>query len=166
MLKNCFKQAQRTLGTKSRRPASRPPLLFFPSSVSSQAGLQSAARPRFFCGLPPSSRLVFEVIDEQLSDLKDEIDAITDEIRVEKARRQGTTDVGEKAIVLKSIDVLNEALKGLRATREKLIDASLIPAPVPAPVKNTFLSLSLSLCWVCVCVVLCAVDALFVRVRD
>ena len=44
----------------------------------------------------------------------------------------------DKDFYQKSIDVLNEALKDLRATRDKLIEASIAaPVPVPVPGKST-----------------------------
>ena len=78
----------------------------------------------------------FRKTAKQLSKLNGEIDAIAAEIRVKEAKRESTPDVAEKAIILKSIDVLNSRLERLIATRDKLIDAS-IAVPVPVPGKST-----------------------------
>ena len=64
-----------------------------------------------------------------------EIDAVVTEIRKKEAERKTETNGTEKGVLLKSIDTLYEALKDLRATRAKLIDAS-IAAPVPVPVPG------------------------------
>ena len=73
-----------------------------------------------------------------------EIDAITAKIDAKEAewmRAEGT----DKAVYQKSIDTLYEALKDLRATRAKLIDAS-IAVPVPVPGKSTPLYEFCALC--------------------
>ena len=71
-------------------------------------------------------------MDTQLTKLNDEIDAVTKKIDEEK--EEWKTATPEKAAVyLKSIDVLNEALKGLRASRDRIIDAA---TAAPAPGKN------------------------------
>ena len=76
----------------------------------------------------------------QLKMLKDEIDAVTKKIDEEK--EEWKTATPEKAAVyLKSIDVLNEALKGLRASRDRIIDAA---TAAPAPGKNPPLALDAS----------------------
>jgi len=74
--------------------------------------------------------------EKQLADLKGEIDAVTAKIDAKEAERKTETNGAEKGVLLKSIEVLNEALKDLRATRAKLIDAS-IATPVPVPGKST-----------------------------
>ena len=122
--------------------------------------LPPAAAPRFFSSgllVPPPSGLVtltpelpsdalVRKTERKLDKLNGEIDSAIVEIHVEKAKRERTPVVAEKAVILKS-DVLNEALEGLRATRDKLIDTS-IAASVPAPGENSFP--------LCAC---CAVDA-------
>ena len=73
-----------------------------------------------------------------------EIDAVTSEIRAEKSKWEKANDK-DKAFYQTSIDTLYEALKDLRATRAKLIDAS-IAVPVPAPGKSTPLYELCALC--------------------
>ena len=69
------------------------------------------------------------------------------EIREKEAERKTETNGTEKDIILKSIEILNEALKDLRATRAKLIDASIAaPVPVPVPGKSTPLYEICALC--------------------
>ena len=82
---------------------------------------------------------------KQLRKLNEEIDAVAAKIDAKEAERKTETNGTEKGVLLKSIDVLNEALKGLRATRDKLIDAS-IAAQVPVPGKSTPLYEFCALC--------------------
>ena len=93
-------------------------------------------------------------MEKQLADLKGEIDAAAAEIHVKEAKRENTPDVAEKAVILKSIGVLNEALKGLRDHRRELSLAS-IAAQVPPPGKGTPLCVCCALCCrrppLCVC---------------
>ena len=117
------------------------------SSSSSSSSPSTSRGARFFsCGRSPPSGLVnlspefpsdalLRNSEKQLTDLKGEIDAAAAETHVKEAKRESTPDVGEKAIILKSIKVLNEALKGLRATRDKLIDASIAAQVAAADFK-------------------------------
>ena len=102
-------------------------------------------------GLPSDTSL--RKTDEQLRKLNEEIDAVAAKIDAEKAEWK-KANAEDKPVYQKSIDVLNEALKGLRATRDKLIDAS-IAAQVPAPGKSTPLCECCALCGrrppLCVC---------------
>ena len=82
--------------------------------------------------------------EKQLADLKGEIDAVTSEIRAEKASWK-KANAKYKPVYQKSIDVLNEALKGLRDHRRELSLAS-IAAQVPAPGKSTPLCVCCALC--------------------
>ena len=99
--------------------------------------------------------------EKQLADLKGEIDAVTAKIDDKEAERKTETNGTEKGVLLKSIDTLYEALKDLRATRAKLIEAG-IAAPVPVPVPGKSVRAHH-----CMNFVPCAVDApLFVCICD
>jgi hypothetical protein len=75
------------------------------------------------------------VTTKLLDKLNGEIDAVTAEIRAERAERKSEADVEERAIILKSIYLLNARLERLDAHRRELSLAS-IAAPVPAPGKS------------------------------
>jgi hypothetical protein len=75
---------------------------------------------------------------KQLDKLNEEIDAVAAKIHLDEAKRKRTPNVAEKAIILKSIDILNSRLEGLIATRGKFSDAS-TAAPIHAPGKNIIL---------------------------
>ena len=141
------------------------PSTFLLHSLSSSSPSSSRGARFFSGGRPPPSGLVnlspelpsdalLRKTEKQLADLKGEIDAAAAEIHVKEAKRENTPDVAEKAVILKSIDVLNSRLERLIATRDKLIDAS-IAAQVPAPGKYTPLCVCCALCCrrppLCVC---------------
>jgi hypothetical protein len=150
------------------------PSTFLLHSLSSSSPPSSSRGARFFSGgrPPPSGPVVrsassrtpltpvlasdtsLRKTDEQLRKLNEEIDAVAAEIRAKEAERKTEADVAEKAIILKSIDVLNEALKGLRDHRRELSLAG-IAAQVPAPGKSTPLCECCALCGrrplLCVC---------------
>ena len=102
-------------------------------------------------GLPIDTS--FRKTEMELDKLKlnEEIYAVAAKIDAEKAEWK-KANAEDKPVYQKSIDVLSEALKGLRATRDKLIDAS-IAAQVPPPGKGTPL---------CECCALCVDASLFV----
>ena len=100
-------------------PSLRSPLL--PDAATPPSGLPKDFSPRNTA--------------KQLRKLNEEIDAVAAKIDAEKAEWK-KANTKYKPVYQKSIDVLNEALKGLRATRDKLIDAS-FAAPVPAPGEST-----------------------------
>ena len=81
---------------------------------------------------------------KQLRKLNEEIDAVAAKIDAKEAEWK-KANAEDKPVYQKSIDVLNEALKGLRATRDKLINAS-IAAQVPVPGKSTPLYELCALC--------------------
>ena len=87
-------------------------------------------------GLPSDTSL--RKTDEQLRKLNEEIDAVAAKIDAEKAEWK-KANTKYKPVYQKSIDTLYEALKDLRATRAKLIEAG-IAAPVPVPVPVFFFS--------------------------
>ena len=60
-------------------------------------------------------------MDKQLiADLKAEIDTINAKIETKEAERKAETDVAEKAVILDSINVLNDRLTALIAERREL----------------------------------------------
>ena len=115
--------------------------------------LPDAATPP--SGLPKdSSPLKFLKLEKQLAELKGEIDAVAAKIDAEKAKRDSTPDVAEKAVLLESIGVLNSRLERLISHRRELSLAG-IAVPVPAPGKSTPLCVCCALCCrrppLCVC---------------
>ena len=70
-----------------------------------------------------------------LASVQGEIDAVTSEIRSEKAKWE-RANAEDKAFYQKSIDMLNSRLERLMTTRDKLIDAR-FAVPVPALGKST-----------------------------
>ena len=144
------------IGRSITSPYRFAPSTFLLHSLSSSPPSSSRGAPRFFSGgRPPPSGLVtltpelpsdalLRKTEKQLADLKGEIDAAAAEIHVKEVKRESTPDVAEKAVILKSIDVLNDTLKCLISHRRELYLAS-IAAPVPAPGKST----PLSAVWLC-----------------
>ena len=64
--------------------------------------------------------------------MNEEIDAVAAKIDAEKAEWK-KANAEDKPVYQKSIDVLNEALKGLRATRDKQADRRQFRRPRPCP---------------------------------
>ena len=115
----------------SRPPPSGPAARSKKSRTSHTSVIASGATPR--------------KAKKQLDKLNEEIDAVVTEIRKKEAERKTETNGTEKGVLLKSIDILNEALKDLRATRGKLIDAS-IAASVPSPAGKSTPSMNVVPC--------------------
>lgn len=79
------------------------------------------------------------ILNEQVEHLSGEIREICAKISRKQSEWMSAADIAEKAVILKSIDVLNDNLTGLYATRHDLMMAC-IAASVPAPGKNNFTS--------------------------